>query len=254
MTATDKATELLRLHTGAELLVLVNVWDVASARVVAAQPGCQALATASAAIAASFGYPDGEHIPLDLVLDMTARIVAATDLPVSADLEAGYGDVATTVARAIAAGVAGANLEDQIRPLPEAAAAVQTAVRAAEREGVPLVLNARTDAFLASDNRGPAEVLADAIARGRVFLEAGANCVFVPGRLDGPMISELVDAFGPGKLSVLGVPGSPPLVELAALGVARVSYGPYPQRLALDALADHTAALLSGHGLPDSQI
>ena len=103
MTATDKAAELLRLHTDAELLVLVNVWDVASACTVAAQPGCQALATASAAIAASFGYPDGEHIPLDLVLDMTARIVAATDLPVSADLEAGYGDVATTIARAIAA-------------------------------------------------------------------------------------------------------------------------------------------------------
>lgn len=98
MNSSDKAAELLRLHTDPELLVLVNVWDVASARIVAAQPGCSALATASAAIATCFGYPDGEHIPLDLVLDMTARIVEATDRPVSADLEAGYGDVATTVA------------------------------------------------------------------------------------------------------------------------------------------------------------
>lgn len=185
---------------------------------------------------------------------MTARIVATTDLPVSADLEAGYGDVATTIARAITAGVVGANLEDQMRPLPEAAAAVRAAVRAAESEGVPLVLNARTDAFLASDNREPAQVLADAIARGRAFLDAGASCVFVPGRLDAPTISELADAFGPGKLSVLGMPGSFPLVELAAIGVARVSYGPYPQRLALDALAGHAAALMSGHLLPDNEI
>jgi 2-methylisocitrate lyase-like PEP mutase family enzyme len=254
VTATDKAAELLSLHTGPELLVLVNVWDVASARTVAAQPGCQALATASAAIAASFGYPDGEHIPLDLVLDMTARIVAATDLPVSADLEAGYGDVATTIARAIAAGVAGANLEDQMRPLPQAAAAVQAAVNTADREGVPLVLNARTDAFLVGDHSEAAQVLADAIARGRAFLDAGASCVFVPGRLDAPTISELVDAFDPGKLSLLGVPGSLPLAELAALGVARVSYGPYPQRLALDALAGQATTLLSDRGLPDNEI
>ncbi|MHB8296792.1 MAG: isocitrate lyase/PEP mutase family protein [Acidimicrobiales bacterium] len=252
MTATDKAAELLRLHTDAELLVLVNVWDVAAARAVASQPGCNALATASAAIAASFGYPDGEHIPLDLVLDMTARIVAATDLPVSADLEAGYGNVATTITRAIAAGVVGANLEDQMRPLPEAAAAVQTAVRTAEREGVPLVLNARTDAFLLGANREPADVLADAIARGRAFLNAGVSCVFVPGQLDAPTISELVGAFGHGKLSLLGVPGSPFPGELAALSVARVSYGPYPRRLSLDALADHAAALLSGRCLPDN--
>jgi len=253
MKATDKAVELLRLHADAELLVLVNVWDVASARVVAGQPGCKAIATASAAIAASFGYPDGERIPLDLVLDMTARIVAATDLPVSADLEAGYGDVATTIARTIAAGVVGANLEDQMRPLPEAVAAVQAAVNAAEREGVPLVLNARTDAFLLAGTREPAEVVADAIARGRAFLDAGASCVFVPGRLDAPTITDLVDAFGHAKLSVLGLPGTPPPGELAALGVARVSYGPYPQRLALDALAGHAAALLSGRGLTGDQ-
>jgi 2-methylisocitrate lyase-like PEP mutase family enzyme len=249
----DKAAELLRLHVDPELLVLVNIWDAASARVVADLPGCKALATASAAIAACCGYPDGQRIPLDLALDMTARIVEATDLPVSADLEAGYGDVATTIVRAVAAGVVGANLEDQMRPLPEAAAAVQTAVNAAEREGVPLVLNARTDAFLLGVTRSPTELLADTIGRGRAYLDAGASCVFVPGRLDAPTIAELVGALGHGKLSLLGLPGTPSPGELAALGVARVSYGPYPQRLALDALAGHATQLLSGRGLPDNQ-
>jgi 2-methylisocitrate lyase-like PEP mutase family enzyme len=253
MSATDKAAELLRLHTDPELLVLVNVWDVASARVVAAQPGCKALATASAAIAASFGYLDGEHIPLDRVLDMTARIVEATDLPVTADLEAGYRDVAATVTRSIAAGVVGANLEDQMRPLLEALAAVVAAMHAAEREGVSFVLNARTDTYLLGGTREPAEILAETIARGRAYLDAGASCVFVPGGLDAPTITELGVAFGPGKLSVLGLPGTPPPGELAALGVARVSYGPYPHQLALDALAAHAASLLSGRGLPDNQ-
>lgn len=251
MNATDKAAELLRLHTDPDLLVLVNAWDVASARVVADLPGCKALATASAAIAASFGYPDEEHIPLDLVLDMTARIVDATNLPVSADLEAGYGDVATTIARTVAAGVVGANLEDQMRPLPEAIGAVLTAVSSAEHEGVPLVLNARTDAFLFVEDRSPAELVADAIARARAFLDAGAGCVFVPGRPDAPTITQLVGAFGHGRLSVLGLPGTPPLGELAALGVARVSYGPYPQRLVLKALASHATKLRSGRGLPE---
>jgi 2-methylisocitrate lyase-like PEP mutase family enzyme len=253
MDAADKAAELLRLHVDPELLVLVNVWDVASARVVAAQPGCKALATASASIAASFGYRDGEHIPLDVMLHMTARIVEATDLPVSADLEAGYGNVATTIARAVAAGVVGANLEDQMHPLPEAVAAVQSAVNAAEREGVPFVINARTDAFLLGTTLNPTDVLADTIARGRAFLDAGASCVFVPGSLDAPTIAELIGALGRGKLSILGLPGTPPPDELAALGVARVSYGPYPQRLALDALAAHATELLSGRGLPDNQ-
>ncbi|MDA8060968.1 MAG: isocitrate lyase/phosphoenolpyruvate mutase family protein [Actinomycetota bacterium] len=253
MNTTDKAAELLRLHTDPELLVLVNVWDVASARVVADLPGCKAIATASAAIAACYGYEDGERIPLDLALDMTARIVDATDLPVSADLEAGYGDVATTIARAISVGVVGANLEDQMRPLPVAVAAVETAVHAAEREGVPLVLNARTDAFLLGATRSPVDVLADAIARARAYLDVGASCVFVPGVLDALTIAELVGALGHGKLSILGLPGTPPPEELAALGVARVSYGPYPQRLALGALAGYAGELLSDRGSPANQ-
>lgn len=252
MTQQEKAAELLRLHTDPELLVLVNVWDVASARTVAGQPGCRAVATASAAIAAAFGYRDGEHIPASLMLDMIARITSAVDLPVTADLEAGYGDVATTVRRAIGAGVVGGNLEDRMQPLPEAVAAVRTAVATAEGEGVPFVLNARTDAYLLAGERDRAEVLTDALERGRAFLDAGAGCVFVPGRLDADTIAALVDGLGQRMLSILGAPGTPSPPELAALGVARVSYGPYPQRLLLAALGDTATALLSGASLPGS--
>lgn len=133
----DKAAELLRLHAVPELLILVNVWDVASARAVAAQPGCRAIATASAAIAAAHGYPDGERIPARLMFDMIDRIAAAVDVPVTADLEAGYGDPAAAIRAAIAAGVVGANLEDRMRPLADAVEAVQSAVAAADGEGAP---------------------------------------------------------------------------------------------------------------------
>src|SRR5947208_9856895 len=155
MTAVEKARELRRLHLAPELLVLVNVWDVISATVVAALPGCRAVATASHSIAASHGYPDGEAMPLDLMITAIERIAAAVGLPVSADLEAGYGDAAGSVRRAIAAGAVGGNLEDEMRPLGESVAAVEAAVAAAEAEGVPFVLNARTDAFLRAGDRDP---------------------------------------------------------------------------------------------------
>ena len=149
MTTADQATELRRLHTDPELLRLVNVWDVPSARVVAGVAGVKALATASHSIAASLGLQDGEQISRDAMLDVVAGVVAATDLPVTADLEAGYGDPGETARRAMGVGVVGMNLEDQMAPLPDAVAAVQAVISAAEAEGVPdFVLNARTDAFL----------------------------------------------------------------------------------------------------------
>jgi 2-methylisocitrate lyase-like PEP mutase family enzyme len=175
MTPSAKAARLLQLHLDPELLVLVNVWDVISARVVAGLPGCTALATASHSIAASQGYPDGEQIPLDEMIAAVGRIAAAVHLPVSADLEAGYGNAGETVRRAIGAGAVGGNIEDQMRPLEDAVAAVSAAVKAGEAEGVPFVLNARTDAFMLAAGRDPASVLGDAIERGRAFLEAGAS-------------------------------------------------------------------------------
>jgi 2-methylisocitrate lyase-like PEP mutase family enzyme len=247
----SKAVELLRLHTDPELLVVVNVWDVATATVVAAQPRCRAIATASHSIAAAMGYPDGEQIPVDLMIDIAGRIAAAVDLPVTADLEAGYGNPGETIRKAIGVGVVGANLEDQMRSLADSGAAVRAAVRAGEAEGVPFVLNARTDAFLMAGERDRGEVLADAIERGRAFLDEGASCVFVPGRFDEATVAALVEGIGERKVSLIVVPGSLPLARLAELGVARVSFGPWIQRATLTYLAGVAHELLAGGVLPE---
>ncbi|HEY3531431.1 MAG TPA: isocitrate lyase/phosphoenolpyruvate mutase family protein [Nocardioides sp.] len=252
MTSTaDRATALLALHTDPKLLTLVNVWDVASARVVAQTEGTTAIATASHAIAAMYGYEDGEHIPRDLMLEAVGRVVDAVELPVTADLEAGYGDAAETVRRAIALGVVGCNIEDQLKPVAEAAEVVGSVMRAAADAGVPdFVLNARTDAFLLAGDRDPHDVLEDAIQRGRAFLDAGAPVVFVPGRLTEEQVGVLVDALGPQRLTMLPAPGSPPLARLQELGVARVSFGPFPQRVALTALQEMVEGVGRGEGIP----
>ncbi len=251
MTTAERASTLLALHTEPALLRLVNVWDVASARVVAQTEGTRALATASHSIAAMYGYQDGEHIPRDLMLEAVGRIVEAVDLPVTADLEGGYGDAGETCRRAIGLGVVGANIEDQMRPLPDAVASVEAVVRAAADEGVPdFVLNARTDAVLRGADRDPAEVLADAIERGRAYLEAGAPVVFVPGALVEEQVVALVDAFGPQRLSMLPVAGAPSLDRLEELGVARVSFGPFPQQVALTALQQMVEGVVRGEGIP----
>jgi 2-methylisocitrate lyase-like PEP mutase family enzyme len=249
-TTRQKASTLLQLHRAPELLTLVNVWDVISARVVAGVDGTTALATASHSIAASYGYEDGENIPVDLMLEAVGRIAAATDLPVSADLEGGYGDPAGTVRRAIGLGIVGANIEDQMRPVAEAASNVEKIMKVAEQEGVDFVLNARTDAFLSAGDRDRAEVLADAIERGRAFLDAGAPVVFVPARLDEEQVSALVDAFGPQRLTMIGIPGIPPLARLQELEVARVSYGPMSQNVALTALQELVEEVHRGGGVP----
>jgi 2-methylisocitrate lyase-like PEP mutase family enzyme len=247
-----KATELLRLHQAPELLTLVNVWDVVSARVVAGIDRTRALATASHSIAASRGYEDGENIPVGEMIREVGLIAAATDLPVTADLEGGYGDAPETVRKAIGVGVVGANIEDQMRPLREAAAQVEAVVRAAAAEGLSdFVLNARTDAFLRAGSRDPRDVLTDAIQRGRAFLDAGAPVVFVPGVLDEEQTAALVEALGPRRLTMIGLPGIPSLRRLEELGVARVSYGPVPQRVALTALAKLVEAVHAGGGAPD---
>ncbi|MCW0215407.1 MAG: isocitrate lyase/phosphoenolpyruvate mutase family protein [Pseudonocardia sp.] len=250
MTLSSKASELLRLHTDPELLVLVNVWDVITATVVAGQ-GSKALATASHSIAASLGYPDGENIPRDEMIAAVGRIAGAVDIPVTADLEGGYGDAGETVRRAIGVGVVGANLEDQMRPLATAVGEVSAAVKAGEAEGITFVLNARTDAFVKAGDRDPKAVLADAIERGRAFLDAGASCLFVPGKLDEATVAALVEGIGERKVSVINVPGSLPQARLQELGVARVSYGPWTQRATLTYLADLAADILGGANLPE---
>src|SRR3954452_9298863 len=168
-----RARTLLDLPRAPEVLGLTNVWDVVSARVVAGTDGVRALATASHSIAATFGYEDGENIPLDLHLDMVRRIAAAVDLPVTMDFEAGYGDAGETARRAIEAGVVGGNLEDQMKPLDEAGAGVEALLRAGRDAGIDFVLNARTDTFVRA-GRGSVrgELLQEAVRRGRAFLDA----------------------------------------------------------------------------------
>jgi 2-methylisocitrate lyase-like PEP mutase family enzyme len=250
----ERATMLAGLHRVEKLLTLVNVWDVVSAKVVADVPGTTALATASHSIAASYGYPDGERIPRDLMLEAVGRIVAATALPVSADLEGGFGDAAETVRRAIGLGVVGANIEDQLKPLPEAARQVEAIMKAADAEGVPdFVLNARTDAFHLGRDRDPADNLADAAERGRAYLDAGAPVVFVPARLDEKQVATLVEGFGPRRLTMIAIPGTPSLARLEELGVARVSFGPMSQNVALTALAELVEGVNQrGQGVPAS--
>src|SRR4051812_8444182 len=150
------------------------------------------------------------------MIGAVGRIVEATTLPVTADLEAGDGDPAGTVRKAIGVGVVGANVEDQMKPLDEATANVTAIMDAAISEGVPdFVLNARTDAFVLGRERDQAGVLAEAIERGKAYLEAGAPTVFVPGLLNEDQIGALVEAFGPQRLTVIGFPGSTPLDRLA---------------------------------------
>jgi 2-methylisocitrate lyase-like PEP mutase family enzyme len=247
----SKGEVLRQLHDDPELLVLVNVWDVITATVIADLPGCTALATASHSIAASAGYPDGEVIPRDEMIAAVGRIAAAVELPVTADLEAGYGDPAETTRRAVAVGVVGMNLEDQMKPFDDAVAAVRAVVQAAAAEGVDFVLNARTDAVLKVGDGSRADALAEAVRRGQAFLAEGAACVFVPGVKERGEVEQLVAGLGERKVSLIAAGGALPLPELQAMGVARVSVGPWSQRLALTSLADAGAAMLAGGSFPE---
>lgn len=252
-TNAQRAQTLSALHAAPEILRVVNVWDVVSAKAIIDLPETKAIATAGHSIAATFGYADGENIPLELVLDMAGRIVeVAGDLPVTADLDAGFGDPGETVRRAIGVGVVGANVEDRLKPLAESVAAVEAIVRAGEAEGVPFALNARTDAFVRGGDRPASESIADAIERGRAYLDAGADVVFVPGILDADTTRQLVDGIGERKVSVIGLPGALTAAEYEALGVARISYGPMTQRVALTALQDVAKNLYGDGAIPSS--
>lgn len=247
MSTIEKALTLKRLHEAPAILRVINVWDPISTKVIAALPATKAIATAGHSIAASHGYADGT-IPLDLALQALERIVAATDLPVTADLDAGFGDAGETIRRAIGIGVVGANVEDRLMPLAQSVKAVEAIVAAGEAEGVAFQLNARTDAIVRGGDKPMADKLADAVERGRAFLDAGASLVFVPGKLDREATQQLVAGLGRGKLSVLGGLGSLPAAEYQELGVARISHGPWTQRYALTAL-EELAESLYGTGV-----
>jgi 2-methylisocitrate lyase-like PEP mutase family enzyme len=234
-----KAEILQRLHTDGPMLVLPNAWDAGSARIFV-EAGFTALATTSAGIAFSLGFPDGERISRDEMLAAVARITRRIDVPITADMEAGYGmtptAVAETVRRVIDAGAVGMNLEDrqdgqQLIDFPLAVERVAAARSAADAAGVPFVLNARTDAFEAPE-LAPAQRLEEAVRRGNAFREAGASSVFVPFVGDRDTIEQLVQRIR-APLNVLGTPNAPTLRELATLGVRRVTFGSAPMRATL---------------------
>lgn len=238
MSTNEKALALKALHEAPDILRVVNVWDAISAKVIADLPGTKAIATAGHSIAASRGFTDG-GMPLDIALDGARIIAEAVDLPVTADLDDGYEDPAETIRRAIGFGIVGANVEDRMRPFDEAVARVAAITAAAEKEGVAFQLNARTDALTPRSGDIPQEQkVAEAIARGKAFLDNGAALVFVPGGHQREIVEQLVAGIGRGKVSVIGVPTALPAAEYEALGVARISYGPLPQRVALRALRD----------------
>jgi 2-methylisocitrate lyase-like PEP mutase family enzyme len=234
----ERARLLRSWHRGPGVLVLPNAWDVASARRLARVPGCRALATTSAGVARSLGYEDGAA-PADGMLRVAARIAAAVDLPVTADLERGYDDPPATIAAAWDAGIVGANIEDSVGdalPVPvEEQVALLRAVRAAAPE---LVLNARVDTFLHGVG------VEETIERGRAYLDAGADCVFPITISDPEDLRAVVEGVG-GPVAVVVVPGLPPLDELERIGVARLTWGGGLAAVALEAAAEAAARLLA---------
>lgn len=228
MTSSERAAEFHRLHRDG-VLVLPNVWDAASARLVE-RAGAAAVATTSGGVAWSLGAADGDRLSRELAVEAVRRIAAAVAVPVSADIESGFGarpeDVAATVRLVLEAGAVGVNLEDAgapLRDVAEQAERIAAARAAADAAGVPLFVNARTDVYLrgvGAESGRPAET----VRRAQAYAAAGADGIFVPGLLDPAVLRELAAAI-PRPLNVLVGPGAPPVAELAALGVRRVSVG-----------------------------
>ena len=235
----DKAARLRELHKAPPILVLPNVWDAVSARIVESE-GYPAVATTSAGVAAALGYPDGGAVPPREMIEAVARIARAVAVPVTADVEHGYATtpdaLSDVVLRVIAAGAVGVNLEDcvpgceELEPVSLQSDKIAAAVKAAAKSGVRVVINARTDVYLRAIG-APDTRLGAAVERGNAYLGAGADCVFVPGVRDRDTIAALVKGIK-GPVNVLAVKGSPPVKELEGLGVARVSLGSGPHRAA----------------------
>jgi 2-methylisocitrate lyase-like PEP mutase family enzyme len=230
------------LHVSGRPLVLFNAWDAGSARAVAAA-GATAIATGSWSVAAANGYPDGESIPLPFALDNLSRIVAATELPVSIDLERGYGSdadaVGQTAAAAIRAGAVGCNIEDSLsndaalRGIGEQALRYRSVRAAAKAAGLDFFINARTDVFFQGPAAGhDAGTVAAALVRAHAYAEAGADGLFVPGLVDESLIEQLVSQ-SPLPVNIMASAATPPLARLASLGVARLSHGPGPYLAAM---------------------
>jgi 2-methylisocitrate lyase-like PEP mutase family enzyme len=240
----EKAEQFRKLHQGPRMLVLANAWDVASARILE-ECGHPAIATTSAGVAYSLGYPDGQRISRGEMLEVVGRIARAVRIPVTADLEAGYGttvkDMAETVKAAIEAGAIGMNLEDvtgddesSLVDLPLQVEKIRAIRETAKSIGVPFVLNARTDVYLMPIG-AEATRLERTVERLRAYRDAGADCLFVPGLYDRETIAKLVKAVE-APINILANPACPPIAELEKIGVARVSVGSGIMRAAMGAV------------------
>lgn len=234
MNQITQAQTLFSLHHNHKLLILPNVWDPIGARLLEAK-GFPAVATASAAIAESLGYNDGEQIKLDTLLDLVARIVRSVNVPVSVDFEAGYSEsiegLRENISRLIDTGAVGLNLEDglhhsgQLRPMVEQAKRIQAVREVAERRNLHLVINARADSFFADGFANEQERTQDAVRRFHAYVQAGADCVYPIGCRDKGSL-EILRQQVTTPINVLAMAASPSLTELQEMGINRVSFGP----------------------------
>jgi 2-methylisocitrate lyase-like PEP mutase family enzyme len=247
--SSDKARAFAALHRPGDPVVLYNAWDAGSARTIA-EAGARAIATGSASVAAAHGFEDAEALPLDLALANAERIARAVELPVTVDFEGAYaadpGGVAANLKRLSETGAIGCNFEDQVvggegLHAIEAQSARIRAARAAA--GPDFFINARTDIFLKTKaaTHAPAAI-EEAIARARAYAEAGASGFFVPGLVDLDQLAEICSA-SPLPVNFMAFPGAPEASAVAAAGVARISHGPFPYRLAMKALKDAAEAI-----------
>ena len=246
MTQTDKARAFAELHVKGTPLVLYNIWDAGSAKVVA-DAGASAIATGSWSVAEAQGYRDGQSLPLDFLLQIAARIVASVDVPVSIDFEGGYAEdpaaLAENVRRLIDTGAVGINFEDQhvggegLFDIATQCKRIEAIRAAAEAAGIDLFINARTDLFLKEKDREKhGTLIAETMERAGSYASAGASGFFAPALIDTSLTQQLCEA-SPLPVNVMKIAGAAPLAELATLGVARVSYGPGPFRQAVTTLA-----------------
>jgi 2-methylisocitrate lyase-like PEP mutase family enzyme len=239
-----------RLHRAGDPLILFNAWDAASAKAIAKTS--PAIATSSGAVASALGYADGENVPLDMVTGLVSRITAAVSVPVSIDLEAGYGDTpdaaATSAAGILQAGAVGINIEDGLsggkRQLVSAelhAAKIKAVRDTAQELGIRLFINARTDPFLLKFG-SPDDCLNEAARRAKVYADAGADGIFVPGLTDLALIETFV-RLAPLPVNIMVTQGVPEITDLARVGVRRVSLGPWPMMAAMRVIGQAAAAV-----------
>ncbi|MBS1795024.1 MAG: isocitrate lyase/phosphoenolpyruvate mutase family protein [Acidobacteria bacterium] len=251
---TNKTEVFEKLHIRGNPLILFNVWDAGSAAAVA-ECGARAIATGSWSVAAAYGFADGENLPLALALENLERIVKSVELPVTLDFEGGYATddhrLGENVKKVIAAGAVGINFEDRIvrgeglYSIGEQAKRIETIRETAEKAGVSLFINSRTDIFLKNYADYDETHLDEAIARAEAYARAGASGFFAPG-LRRPEYIEKLAARAPLPLNIMVLPDAPPNEELAALGVARISYGPAPYRQMIESLKNAARAAFSG--------